>query len=143
MNQVLLEDEDRNEPRGLLYDIQGERVPDKKFPIFVQSFLLAHFYASLSRNKWWLGCHYEFTKLDFSNARKSLTQEILICENTIVGAHAWLQYLAGKIFLFEMPWDAECAYWMFPDTIFPTFINAIGEVPPQCPIPFPFYIVTW
>lgn len=26
MNQVLLEDEDRNEPRGLLYDIQGERV---------------------------------------------------------------------------------------------------------------------
>ena len=88
MNQVLLEDEDRNEPRGLLQDIQGERVPDKKFPIFVQSFLLAHFYASLSRNKWWLGCHYEFTKLDFSNARKSLTQEILICENTIVGAHA-------------------------------------------------------
>lgn len=30
MNQVLLEDEDRNEPRGLLSDIQGERVPDKK-----------------------------------------------------------------------------------------------------------------
>ena len=26
MNQVLFEDEDRNEPRGLLYDIQGERV---------------------------------------------------------------------------------------------------------------------
>ena len=26
MNQVLFEDEDRNKPRGLLYDIQGERV---------------------------------------------------------------------------------------------------------------------
>ena len=26
MNQVLFEGEDRNEPRGLLYDIQGERV---------------------------------------------------------------------------------------------------------------------
>ena len=38
MNQVLLEDEDRNEPRGLLYDIQGERVPVKKFPIFCPVF---------------------------------------------------------------------------------------------------------
>lgn len=38
MNQVLLEDEDRNEPRGLLSDIQGERVPDKKFPILCPLF---------------------------------------------------------------------------------------------------------
>ena len=38
MNQVLLEDEDRNEPWGLLSDIQGERVPDKKFPILCPLF---------------------------------------------------------------------------------------------------------
>lgn len=102
MNQVLLEDEDRNEPRGLLYDIQGERVktlytilaPDISIfcPVFPPCSLLRE---SVSRYKRWQGRHYEFTKLDFSNARKSLTQEILICENTIFGAHAWLQYLPG------------------------------------------------
>ena len=60
----------------LIFKVKGYLTKNLQF--FVHSFLLAHFYASLSRNKWWHGCHYEFTKLDFSNARKSLTQEILI-----------------------------------------------------------------